>query len=96
MAGQAQDATWPLPKFYFSVQFGDDKDIHFQEVTGLESEAKTRTSLSPTTPAAFAFQTYLNFDGKGGHFGSTGVSATSDNPDELSIFAATPPTQLPY
>jgi uncharacterized protein (TIGR03437 family) len=46
------------------------------------------TSLTPTTPATFAFQTYLNYDGNGGHFGGTSVSATSDNPDELSMFAA--------
>ena len=44
--------------------------------------------LSPTTPATFAFKTYLNYDGNGGHFGGTSVSATSGNPDQLSIFAA--------
>jgi phage tail-like protein len=36
----AQDTVWPLPKFYFSVQFGDDPAINFQEVTGLDTEAK--------------------------------------------------------
>jgi len=46
------------------------------------------TSLSPTSPAAFAFKTYLNYDGNGGQFGGASISATSDNPDELSIFAA--------
>jgi len=46
------------------------------------------TSLSPTSPAAFAFKIYLNYDGNGSQFGGTSVSATSDNPDELSIFAA--------
>src|SRR5579862_635887 len=46
------------------------------------------TSLSPTTPATFAFKTYLNYDGNGGQFGGNSVSAISDNPDELSIFAA--------
>jgi phage tail-like protein len=40
MAGEVQDNVWPLPKFYFSVQLGDDKSINFQEVTGLESETK--------------------------------------------------------
>lgn len=40
MAGEAQDNVWPLPKFYFTVQLGDDKSINFQEVTGLESETK--------------------------------------------------------
>ena len=38
MAGDVQDAIWPLPKFYFSVQLGDDQDVSFQEVTGLETE----------------------------------------------------------
>jgi len=46
------------------------------------------TSLSPTTPATFAFKTYLNYDGNGGHFGGTSVSASSSDPDSLSIFAA--------
>ena len=46
------------------------------------------TSLSPTSPAAFAFMIYLNYDGNGGQFGGTSVSATSGNPDVLSIFAA--------
>jgi phage tail-like protein len=31
---------WPLPKFYFSVQFGDDTAVRFQEVTGLETETQ--------------------------------------------------------
>lgn len=38
--GEAQGSSWPLPKFYFSVQLGDDKDVTFQEVSGLESETK--------------------------------------------------------
>jgi phage tail-like protein len=38
--GDAQGTSWPLPKFYFSVQLGDDKDVTFQEVSGLESETK--------------------------------------------------------
>jgi uncharacterized protein (TIGR03437 family) len=46
------------------------------------------TSLTPATPAIFAFQTYLNYDGNGSHFGGTSVSATSSDPDSLSIFAA--------
>jgi uncharacterized protein (TIGR03437 family) len=46
------------------------------------------TGLSPTTPATFAFKTYLNYDGNGGHFGGTSVSATSSDPDSLSMFAA--------
>lgn len=41
MAGEVQDTNWPLPKFYFSVQLGDDSTVSFQEVNGLESETKT-------------------------------------------------------
>ena len=36
----ADDITRPLPKFYFSVQLGDDKDVTFQEMTGLQAETK--------------------------------------------------------
>jgi uncharacterized protein (TIGR03437 family) len=49
------------------------------------------TMWSPPTqtqPAANAFRMYLNYDGLGGHFGSTSVSATTGDPDQLSIFAA--------
>ena len=38
--GEQQDNLWPLPKFYFSVQFGDDMETRFQEVSGLESETQ--------------------------------------------------------
>ncbi len=37
--GSAQGQVWPLPKFYFSVKIGD-KTVSFQEVTGLDSEAR--------------------------------------------------------
>jgi phage tail-like protein len=40
MAGEVQDNIWPLPKFYFSVTLGDDAEVSFQEVEGLESEAE--------------------------------------------------------
>jgi len=40
MAGEVQDNVWPLPKFYFTVALGDDKDVSFQEVDGLESETQ--------------------------------------------------------
>lgn len=38
MAGESQDNVWPLPKFYFSVKFGDGDIASFQEVSGLDSE----------------------------------------------------------
>ena len=41
-----------------------------------------------TDPGAFAFTIFLNYDGNGSQFGGTGVSATSSDPDTLSIFAA--------
>jgi hypothetical protein len=39
MAREEPGNTWPLPKFYFSVQLGDGKDVAFQEVTGLQMES---------------------------------------------------------
>ncbi len=43
---------------------------------------------APTDPGAFAFKIFLNYDGNGSQFGETSVSATTDNADTLSIFAA--------
>jgi phage tail-like protein len=40
MAGEAQDNNWPLPKFYFMVDWGGMTDIPFQEVSGLDAEAQ--------------------------------------------------------
>lgn len=37
--GSAQGAIWPLPKFYFSVNLGDET-LGFQEVSGLETETQ--------------------------------------------------------
>jgi uncharacterized protein (TIGR03437 family) len=45
-------------------------------------------TLTPQNPAAFSFMMFLNYDGNGNQFGDTSVSATSSNPDLLSIFAA--------
>lgn len=38
--GSAQNAIWPLPTFRFQVTWGDQKDIPFQEVSGLDSETQ--------------------------------------------------------
>lgn len=38
MAGETQDTNWPLPKFYFTIDFGDGVPVAFQEVTGLDTE----------------------------------------------------------
>ncbi|WP_149275818.1 phage tail protein [Pareuzebyella sediminis] len=40
MAGEAQDTNWPLPKFYFSVDFGSITNIPFQEIDGLDIESE--------------------------------------------------------
>ena len=41
MAGDAQDAVWPLPKFYFKVTLGSqDNTTSFQEVSGLDTETQ--------------------------------------------------------
>jgi len=37
--GGVQDQFWPLPKFYFSVDIGDQTDLPFQEVSGLDIDA---------------------------------------------------------
>jgi uncharacterized protein (TIGR03437 family) len=43
---------------------------------------------APTDPGAFVFKIFLNYDGNGGQFGGTGISATTSDPDTLSIYAA--------
>lgn len=41
MASEAEDQSiWPIVKFQFSVDIGDQKDLVFQEVTGLEAETE--------------------------------------------------------
>ena len=40
MAGEAQDKNWPLPKFYFMVDWGSTTNIPFQEVSGLNIESQ--------------------------------------------------------
>jgi len=40
MAGEVQDNIWPLPKFYFSVNLGEDDTVNFAEVSGLDSETR--------------------------------------------------------
>ncbi|MBK8705428.1 MAG: phage tail protein [Saprospiraceae bacterium] len=38
MANEKQDAPWPIPQFYFKVIIGNYPEIHFQEVSGLDTE----------------------------------------------------------
>jgi uncharacterized protein (TIGR03437 family) len=45
-------------------------------------------TIQPAYPVAFAFKMYRNYDGQGGAFGETSISAVSDNQDQLAIYAA--------
>ena len=39
--GSAQDNIWPIPKFYFTVNFGShDSSVSFQETSGLDIETQ--------------------------------------------------------
>lgn len=40
MTDEAQDKNWPIPKFYFMVDWGSTTNIPFQEVSGLNIEAQ--------------------------------------------------------
>ncbi|HAA22783.1 MAG TPA: phage tail protein [Cytophagales bacterium] len=40
MAGEAQEAAWPLPKFRFVVDWGDQTNISFQEISGIDTETQ--------------------------------------------------------
>lgn len=40
MDENTQDLNWPLPRFYFVVDWGETRDIPFQEVSGLEIESQ--------------------------------------------------------
>lgn len=46
------------------------------------------TTPAASTPTYKAIKMYTNYDGAGGRFGDTSVSATVPNPDNLSAFAA--------
>jgi phage tail-like protein len=35
-----RQTIWPLPKFYFVVEFGDGNEAKFQEVSGIDTEAQ--------------------------------------------------------
>lgn len=50
MAGEAQDKNWPLPKFYFMVDWGSTTNIPFQEVSGLDIEAQPLTYRHGNSP----------------------------------------------
>lgn len=39
MAGEKENAVWPMPRFYFKVSW-DDTTVSFSEVSGLDAEAQ--------------------------------------------------------
>ena len=50
MAGEKQDAVWPLPSFYFKVEVDGIGEIACKEVSGLDIEAQIieyRHGISP-------------------------------------------------
>lgn len=40
MAGDKQEAPWPVPKFHFKVTLGDKGEAGFQEASGLDFEVE--------------------------------------------------------
>ncbi len=50
MVGEAQDKNWPLPKFYFMVDWGSATNIPFQEVSGLDIEDQALTYRHGNSP----------------------------------------------
>jgi phage tail-like protein len=49
MTSETQDATWPLPRFYFSVE-GIPGNPTFQEVIGLDTEPRAVQSRTNNMP----------------------------------------------
>lgn len=49
---------------------------------------KIQPELTADLPIAFAFRMYRNYDGGGGKFGDTSISASSTNQGQLAIYAA--------
>jgi len=47
--------VWPLPKFYFRVTWGD-KEMQFQEVSGLDVQAEEINDRSGSRPAISAIK----------------------------------------
>ena len=61
MAGEAQDTNWPLPKFYFMVDWGSTTNIPFQEVSGLDIESEPMYALLDQKKGAdFAYDLFQN------------------------------------
>lgn len=51
MAGEKQDAVWPLPSFYFKVEIDGIGEIAFREISGLDVEAQVIEYRHGNSPA---------------------------------------------
>jgi phage tail-like protein len=51
MSGETENTTWPVPKFYFSVDFGSGMNASFQEVAGLDQQTQVIEYRHSTSPA---------------------------------------------
>lgn len=51
MAGEKQDAVWPLPSFYFKVEIDGIDEIAFKEISGLDVEAQIIEYRHGNSPA---------------------------------------------
>jgi hypothetical protein len=49
---------------------------------------KSSNNVEVPNMMSYAFRLYRNYDGQGGAFGETSISAVSDNQDQLAIYAA--------
>jgi hypothetical protein len=89
---------YPGLKFGISEwNFGADQSINgalaIADVLGIFGRedvyyANYWTYPALTSPGAFAFKMFTNYDGKGGQFGDLSVSATSDTPDLIGSYAS--------
>lgn len=60
MAGEKQDAVWPLPSFYFKVEVDGIGEIACKEVSGLDIEAQIIEYRHGNSPGVFNDQNARN------------------------------------
>jgi len=88
--GALDDITGAIAQADIMGIFGRE-GLDLATLWGPPAAAKPGDNGAPPTPAqpgVYAFAIFLNYDGAGGRFGDTSVSATTGNPDQLSVFAA--------
>ncbi|MGJ8744854.1 phage tail protein [Polaribacter sp.] len=50
MIQETKDSLWPIPKFYFMVDWGATTNIIFQEVRGLDTNTETEANRQGNNP----------------------------------------------